>query len=648
MKITRETERPLISVIVRTRNRLRSLEKCIQSIRNSNYRDYEIVVVNDGSTDGTNEYLADQCSRHENISSVNATRRETTASLYNLGVRNSKGQLLAFTDDDCAVGESWLEETASFHSRHPAIMIAGGTSFLGDTSQLYGPDNISGCNMSFKRKLFDYASFDKRLKYSHYYDETDLVSRVAAKGLKTAINDKAVVHHFTGLHGTAVEDDAYLGTLLNRVHMASKRIPVLKYYRCLFSCWTGLASGATYVEDVCLGMDRIRSHVSARKRFSVSSRLHLLYVLLIEIPVASRISRLGEERLYRKKGPVLVPPEDPEPEIYLFATARCNMRCVHCFINWSGTPAQEDMPLDDVFKLVTSLQTKTSFFVTGGEPFLRQDLGKLLKVLLASPKVTGVSLASNGYFPDALKDTLEELLVQYRKPIGLAISLDGLEETHDRLRNTPGSFKNAIQSCEYARDIASRYRHFSFRVNITAMKQNKDEIPSLVDYLESRKYPSIFTPVRGNTFSTFDVPTELLDTNCHSMEAGQLSVGEIKDLVRNVKGNHRFYFNRPYTRLLRLITNTLRQKKRQVPCYAGHEQAIIYNNGDIAICEQVIPFGSLANWNWSIPQAWSSPEAESHRQRTRTCACIHGCNLARAIREPRVSHRPPSLSGSSP
>ena len=363
--------------------------------------------------------------------------------------------------------------------------------------------------------------------------------------------------------------------------------------------------------------------------------------------MASRISHFSEERLYRKSGPGVVPREDPAPELYLFATARCNMRCAHCFIDWSATPPQEDMPLQDVFKIVTSLQKRTSIFVTGGEPFLRKDLGGLLKVLLASPKVPGISLASNGWFPDTLRDTLEELLVRYRKPVGLAISLDGPEETHDRLRNTPGSFRNAIRSCEYARDLASRYRHFAFRVNITAMKENKDEIPALVDFLESRKYPSVFTPVRGNTFSTFGVPTDLLDMTCHSMEEGKLSVGEIKDLVRKVKKRNRTYFDRRYARLLDLIMNTLRHRERQVPCYAGHEQAIIYNNGDLAMCEQVVPFGNLADWNWSFPKAWTSPEADSHRQKTTTCACTHPCNLARAIREPRVSHRPPSLSRSS-
>ncbi|NQT91270.1 MAG: glycosyltransferase [Lentisphaerae bacterium] len=651
-----EAECPLISVIVRTRNRLRSLEKCIQSIRQSDYPHYEIVVVNDGSTDGTAEYLANQRSRHENTSSVNAPKKETTASLYNLGVRNSKGRLLAFTDDDCIVNKEWLEEIASFHSRHPGIMVAVGLSYVGDTSELYGRDSISGCNMSFSRELFLYMFFDKRLKYSHYYDEVDLVSRVAAKGLKTAINDRAIVHHFTGFPGTAIDDNAYLGTLLNQVHMSSKNIPLLAYYRFLFSCWTGFSRidrGLPSPEGAAWGMDKIRLHTTNKEHLPVSKRLYLAYVLLLEIPVASRMSHFSEERLYRKNGPGILPREDPAPELYLFATARCNMRCAHCFIDWTATPPQEDIALSDVFKIVTSLQKRTSIFVTGGEPFLRKDLGKLLKVLLASPKVPGISLASNGYSPDTLRDTLEELLVQYRKPIGLAISLDGLEETHDRLRNTPGSFKNAVQSCEYARDLASRYRHFSFRVNITAMKENKDEIPALVDYLESRKYPSIFTPVRGNTFSTFGVPPDLLDTNCQSREAGQLAIDEINDLVRKVRKKNRFYFNRRYAQLLDLIVYTLRHKKRQVPCYAGHEQAIIYNNGDIAICEQVAPFGNLADWNWDLPKAWTSPEADSHRQKTTTCACIHACNLARSVGKQSASgrRRPyprPCFSSTSP
>ena len=632
--MAREDELPLISVIVRTRNRLRSLEKCIRSIRQSDYPGYEIVVVNDGSTDGTADYLAGQCKRHQDISLVSATRRETTASLYNLGVRNSKGRILAFTDDDCEVDRNWLTEIASFHSDHPAVVAAGGASYIAGTSELYGRNSISGCNMSFKRGLFDSVSFDKRLKYSHYYDEVDLISRITAKGFRTAINDKAVVHHFTAPPGTEMDDDAYLGALLNQVYTSSKRIPVVMYYWFLFSCWFGSSSAnrrSLFQGDVRWGIDRIRSHTANKRGLPASKWLYLLYVFLIEIPLVSRVSHFSEERLYRKNGPGPVSPEHAATEIFLFAVARCNMRCAHCFINWSRTPEQEDIALADVFKLINSLKTRTAVFVTGGEPFLRRDLRQLLRVLLGSPKVWSVTVASNGYLPDTLRDALEEVLGKYRKPIGLAISLDGLEETHDRLRGTPGSFRNATKSCEYAASLASKYRHFSFRVNITATQDNKDEIPALVDYLESRKYPSIFTPVRGNTFSTFGVPNDLLDKNCRSMESGKLSVRDIEGIARNVKREHRSYFNQRYAKLLDLIVRTLRHGKRQIPCYAGYEQAVIHNNGDVAVCEQVVPFGNLAKWDWDMHKAWNSREAESHRGRTRDCACIHGCNLGRSV-----------------
>lgn len=79
------------------------------------------------------------------------------------------------------------------------------------------------------------------------------------------------------------------------------------------------------------------------------------------------------------------------------------------------------------------------------------------------------------------------------------------------------------------------------------------------------------------------------------------------------------------------MLDTLAEQRRQVPCYAGYDDVVIFANGRISLCEQVVPFGSLVDWDWDLAMAWNSVEAWSHRALLTSCSCIHGCNIATSI-----------------
>ncbi len=94
---------PLVSVIVPTRNRAASLEKLLASLETQTGPDFEIVVVDDGPTDGTAEVV-------ERFDRVRYVRGNAAGAVdaRRLGVKNAMGTILAFTDDDCVVDPGWL------------------------------------------------------------------------------------------------------------------------------------------------------------------------------------------------------------------------------------------------------------------------------------------------------------------------------------------------------------------------------------------------------------------------------------------------------------------------------------------------------------------------------------------------------------
>lgn len=96
---------PFISIIVPVRNAQNTIKKCIDSLLDLNYPNYELIVVNDGSTDDTAKVLAN----YQNIK-ILTTHRVGPSQARNLALGEAKGAFVAFTDADCIVGSVWIAE----------------------------------------------------------------------------------------------------------------------------------------------------------------------------------------------------------------------------------------------------------------------------------------------------------------------------------------------------------------------------------------------------------------------------------------------------------------------------------------------------------------------------------------------------------
>jgi glycosyltransferase involved in cell wall biosynthesis len=110
---------PLISVIVPTFNRLALLKETVESVRRQTFRDFELIVVNDGSSDGTKEWL-DGCGDIRAIHRANGG----IASARNAGAAAARGEWFAFLDHDDLWGPRKLETQALYVTRNPEVGLA--------------------------------------------------------------------------------------------------------------------------------------------------------------------------------------------------------------------------------------------------------------------------------------------------------------------------------------------------------------------------------------------------------------------------------------------------------------------------------------------------------------------------------------------
>jgi glycosyltransferase involved in cell wall biosynthesis len=143
MRLAAETAYPLVSVILPTHNRAYCLPSAIGSVLGQTYKSFQLIIVDDASTDQTESLIAGM--DDPRIEYVRNARNLGAAAARNVGVRQAVGELLAFQDSD----DQWLLEKLEFQVRrlhelgetHGATF--GGKILYGrDGSGRFGPDRV--------------------------------------------------------------------------------------------------------------------------------------------------------------------------------------------------------------------------------------------------------------------------------------------------------------------------------------------------------------------------------------------------------------------------------------------------------------------------------------------------------------------------
>ena len=168
---------------------------------------------------------------------------------------------------------------------------------------------------------------------------------------------------------------------------------------------------------------------------------------------------------------------------YLFweCTWRCNLKCLHCGSDCKVNSSISDMPFEDFLNAIQPLKKQypeNSILVAimGGEPLLRQDLSECGKKLRENGFRWGI--VTNGY---AYDEAMHARLISAGMG-SITVSLDGLEENHNWLRNNPKSFERAVHALE----LIVSYPRLNYDVVTCVHQKNIDELPALKEFLISK------------------------------------------------------------------------------------------------------------------------------------------------------------------
>jgi glycosyltransferase involved in cell wall biosynthesis len=116
-KVVRSDARPRVSVIVAARNEESTLRELLRCLLRQTYPSFEIIIVNDRSTDGTAGIIADVQKENPIIQRIDiaavASDMPAKKNALKAGIEKSGGEVLCFTDADCSPPPTWIEELVS-------------------------------------------------------------------------------------------------------------------------------------------------------------------------------------------------------------------------------------------------------------------------------------------------------------------------------------------------------------------------------------------------------------------------------------------------------------------------------------------------------------------------------------------------------
>ncbi|MFZ4718037.1 MAG: glycosyltransferase family 2 protein [Ilumatobacteraceae bacterium] len=123
MEHTRYVAGTVVSIVMATRDRRDLLERAVGSVLRSAHEHWQLVIVDDGSTDGTADFLA---TLDDARILVQRTEGVGAAAARNVGLAHATGEWVAFLDDDNVIGQWWTKAIAEFGDRNPEAMAVYG------------------------------------------------------------------------------------------------------------------------------------------------------------------------------------------------------------------------------------------------------------------------------------------------------------------------------------------------------------------------------------------------------------------------------------------------------------------------------------------------------------------------------------------
>ena len=279
----------------------------------------------------------------------------------------------------------------------------------------------------------------------------------------------------------------------------------------------------------------------------------------------------------------------------VIVTYRCNAKCTMCNRYKVPSKPEEEISIETIKKLPEMYFTN----ITGGEPFIRDDLKDIVRELLK--KSDRIVISTNGFFTDRIVELCKEF-----PQVGIRISIEGLEKTNNEIRGLDDGFNRGYTTLKKLVDMGMKDVGFV----MTVQERNAADLVPLYNISDEL----------GMEFATASLHNSFYFVESNNIIKDRLTVAQnFEDLVNRLLDSNspkkwfRAYFNHG-------LINYIFSQKRLLPCDMSFDTFFIDPYGDVMPCngtkeKQVM--GNLNRQSWE--ELWNSEQAEKVRSFVRNC-----------------------------
>lgn len=327
------------------------------------------------------------------------------------------------------------------------------------------------------------------------------------------------------------------------------------------------------------------------------------------------------------------PRGDPLQFIF-FITSRCNLRCHHCFYSEKLNHAKNELSLKEIEKISESMGRLLWFSLTGGEPFLREDIAQIAELFYRNNKSRLLTISTNGMLKKSIIQSTTQICERCQDAhLIVYVSLDGLEEIHNQIRGNPSSFKNAVETIQELKKLKKDFKNMNIATITTCNAENQKEMKSLALFLKNKIKPD-------------NIALNLLRGKACSTNLGKINLKNYFDFIEiqqegwaagdfsyfNLFG--RMFLKRKELLQKKIIAKIFNENRYLIPCRAGNISCVMTEEGDLYPCEILDKkIGNIRDVDYNFKKLWYSDNAEEIRRfiKDTKCYCTYECAITTNI-----------------
>ncbi len=331
-------------------------------------------------------------------------------------------------------------------------------------------------------------------------------------------------------------------------------------------------------------------------------------------------------------------------EVFLFVTSRCNSKCTTCFYH-DFLNSNQDMTFDQIKHMSETAPQFNKLWLSGGEPFMRDELVEIIKLFYDNNKVKEISLPTNGLLTDRIVKWTGRILEQCPgMRVLLNFSLDGIGATHDKIRGVPGNFKKTIRTMELIKEKYPDNSDLIVNAATVITPLGYDQAFDLGVYLLKKELiaTQFFEIVRGNPLDPDTKGLNEEQVRALRKKVYPLQAEQANRLFKYFKGAKKAIAKKYFLGYLRFINN-IQDANHKGPkhwgmrCTAGETTFVLDHNGDFRSCEMREPIGNMKDYDYDLSKAAFGNRMKQEIDeigggKKADCWCTHGCWITSSIK----------------